>query len=90
MLFRSRIYATGKSFKPKGVEDDALETTAVLSLGLGSIGMIGSRLVGVKGTVESIARVFDVLGSKQARQWAAPVIGVLSALLFLRSLRALS
>lgn len=85
-----RIYATGKSFKPKGVEDDALETTAVLSLGLGSIGMIGSRLVGVKGTVESIARVFDVLGSKQARQWAAPVIGVLSALLFLRSLRALS
>lgn len=80
-----RIYATGKSLKPKGAEDDSLETTAVLSLGLGSIGMIGSRLVGVKGTVESIARVFDLLGSKQARQWAAPVIGVLSAFLSLSS-----
>lgn len=64
--------------KAVAIEDDTLETGALVSLGLGSIGMIGSRMIGVKGTVESIARVFDMLGSKQARQWAAPVVAVLS------------
>jgi len=40
--------------------------------------MIGSQMIGLKGALDSIARVCDVLGSKQAREWVAPVIAVLT------------
>lgn len=74
-----RLYNQGKKLGPKSVvEDDALEKGALISLGMGGIGMIGSRLIGIKGTVEGISRVFEVLGSKTARKWAAPVIAILS------------
>ncbi|KAL8290557.1 hypothetical protein RQP46_002815 [Phenoliferia psychrophenolica] len=68
----------GSGSGKKQVEDDTLETGAIVSLGLGGMGMIGSRLIGVKGTLDSVTRVMDILGSKQAREWAAPVIGVLT------------
>ncbi|KAI5476169.1 transmembrane GTPase fzo1 [Pseudohyphozyma bogoriensis] len=67
-----------KSGKKKTLEEEeAIESgVALVSLGLGSVGMIGSRMVGVKGTLDSIVRVFEMLGSKEAREWAAPVIAV--------------
>ncbi|KAK4700542.1 hypothetical protein P7C70_g5705, partial [Phenoliferia sp. Uapishka_3] len=77
-----RIYSPGGSAKGKakkvGEDDDAIETGALVSLGVGGMGMIGSRLIGVKGTLDSVQRVMEILGSKQAREWAAPVIGVLT------------
>ncbi len=60
-------------------DDDALETGALVSLGVGSIGMIGSRLIGIKGTLASVTRALEVLGSPEARKWAGPVVGVLTA-----------
>lgn len=79
-----KIYsATGKpSLGPKNADDDALETGALISLGVGGMGMIGSRLIGIKGTVESISKILEMLGSKQARAWAGPVIGLLSTFFF--------
>lgn len=65
--------------QPKaGGEDDIVEKGTIVGLGLGSVGMIGSRLIGIRGTMSSLTRVIEVLGSKQARKWAGPVIGVLS------------
>ncbi|KAM0790165.1 hypothetical protein ACM66B_005484 [Microbotryomycetes sp. NB124-2] len=62
----------------KAAEDDSLETSAILGLGIGSIGMLGGRVVGVKGTLDSVTRFFEMLGSDKARRWAGPVFGVLS------------
>ena len=68
----------GKAHK-KLLEDDVVEKGTVIGLGLGSIGMVGSRIIGIKGTMGSVTRIIEMLGSKQARKWAGPVIGVLSA-----------
>lgn len=78
-----KIYALG-GWGGNGKEDevDSLETGAIVSLGIGGIGMVGSRLVGVKGAMDSVVRVWEVLGSKQAREWAAPVVAVLSESFF--------
>ena len=64
--------------QPKAIEDDIVEKGTIVGLGLGSVGMIGSRLIGIRGTMSSLTRIIEVLGSKQARKWAGPVIGVLS------------
>ncbi|KAL8287388.1 hypothetical protein RQP46_003840 [Phenoliferia psychrophenolica] len=69
---------SGSGKKQVEVEDDTLETGAIVSLGLGSIGIIGSKLVGLTGTLDSVTRVMDVLVSKQAREWAAPFVAVLT------------
>ncbi|GAA5842792.1 hypothetical protein JCM11251_001492 [Rhodosporidiobolus azoricus] len=69
--------ARGK--KQKSIEDDVVETGAIVGLGLGSLGMVGSRVIGIKGTMESLTKIVEMLGSKQARKWAGPVIGVLTA-----------
>lgn len=70
---------TSRKSRKGAEEDDALETGALVSLGVGSIGMIGSRLIGIKGTLASVTRALEVLGSPEARKWAGPVIGVLTA-----------
>ncbi|KAK4046696.1 mitofusin [Microbotryomycetes sp. JL201] len=62
----------------KAAEDDPLETSAILGLGIGSIGMLGGRVIGVKGTLDSLTRFFEMLGSDKARRWAGPVFGVLT------------
>jgi mitofusin len=64
----------------KSVTEDveAAGALSVVSLGVGAITMFGSRAVGVRGFVEAVARVADILGSPHARKWAGPVIGVLS------------
>ncbi|KWU42182.1 hypothetical protein RHOSPDRAFT_21709 [Rhodotorula sp. JG-1b] len=64
--------------QPKAIEDDIVEKGTIVGLGLGSVGMIGSRLIGIRGTMSSLTRIIEVLGSKQARKWAGPVIGVLT------------
>lgn len=60
------------------IEAETAGALSVVSLGVGAVTMFGSRAVGVKGLVDSIARVCEVFGSAQARKWAAPVVGVLS------------
>ncbi|GJN92821.1 hypothetical protein Rhopal_005859-T1 [Rhodotorula paludigena] len=62
----------------KLLEDDVVEKGTIVGLGLGSIGMVGSRIIGIKGTMGSLTRIIEMLGSKQARKWAGPVIGVLT------------
>ncbi|KAK4048165.1 mitofusin [Microbotryomycetes sp. JL221] len=62
----------------KAAEDDPLETSAIVGLGIGSIGMLGGRVIGVKGTLDSLTRFLEMLGSEKARRWAGPLLGVLT------------
>ncbi|BGP18104.1 hypothetical protein JCM10213_001417 [Rhodosporidiobolus nylandii] len=71
-------FLPGSSGKGKSAEEDVVETGAIVGLGLGSLGMVGSRVIGIKGSMDSLNRIVQVLGSKQARKWAGPVIGVLT------------
>lgn len=76
-----RLYSHGASLKPgqKAIEsDDVVEKGTLVGLGLGSLGMVGSRVIGIKGTMESLNKILQIVGSKTARRWAGPVIGVLS------------
>ena len=61
--------------------DDVVEKGTLVGLGLGSLGMVGSRVIGIKGTMESLNKIVQLVGSKAARKWAGPVIGVLSTFL---------
>ncbi|GAA6004255.1 hypothetical protein JCM10207_002507 [Rhodosporidiobolus poonsookiae] len=76
-----RMHSHGNALrgkKHKAIEDEVVETGTIVGLGLGSLGMVGSRVIGIKGAMESLSRMVEVLGSKQARKWAGPVIGVLT------------
>ncbi|GAA5866904.1 hypothetical protein JCM8547_003912 [Rhodosporidiobolus lusitaniae] len=84
MYSHSSAFRGGKTAKksltsssPSG-EEDLVETGTIVGLGLGSLGMVGSRVIGIKGTMQSLSRMVEVLGSKQARKWAGPAIGVLT------------
>lgn len=69
----------GKQKRVKSVEEEVVETGTIVGLGLGSLGMVGSRVIGIKGTMQSLGRIVDVLGSPSARKWAGPALGVISA-----------
>ncbi|GAA6063265.1 hypothetical protein JCM10212_004999 [Sporobolomyces blumeae] len=69
---------SSSSSKHKMIEDDVVEKGTIVGLGLGSIGMVGSRFIGIKGTMESLNKIVQLVGSKTARKWAGPVIGVLT------------
>lgn len=67
-----------RAIKASQHEDDSLETSTILGLGIGSIGMLGGRVIGVKGTLDSLTRFLEMLGSDKVRKWAGPVFGVLT------------
>ncbi|KAH8919637.1 hypothetical protein BT69DRAFT_1352952, partial [Atractiella rhizophila] len=60
------------------VEEADAGTLSVVSLGVGAFTMFGSRAIGVRGFVEGVSRFAEILGSKHARKWAGPVVGVLT------------
>ncbi|GAA6053936.1 hypothetical protein JCM3770_004630 [Rhodotorula araucariae] len=68
----------GRKHTAKLVDDDVVEKGTIVGLGLGSVGMVGSRIIGIKGTMGSLTRLVEMLGSKQAKKWAGPVLGVLT------------
>ncbi|GAA5917836.1 hypothetical protein JCM5296_006616 [Sporobolomyces johnsonii] len=76
-----RMYSHGNALRGKqhkAIEDDVVEKGTLVGLGLGSLGMVGSRVIGIKGTMESLSKIVEMLGSKAARKWAGPVIGVIT------------
>ncbi|GAA5909137.1 hypothetical protein JCM6882_001200 [Rhodosporidiobolus microsporus] len=76
-----RMHSHGNALrgkKQRTIEEDVVETGTIVGLGLGSLGMVGSRVIGIKGTMESLSKIVEMLGSKQAKKWAGPVIGVLT------------
>lgn len=67
----------GSSSKKTDEEDKAL--VSGMSLGIGALTLVGSNSLGVKTAVEAFVRVTDILGSRAARRWAAPVLLLLGA-----------
>ena len=47
----------------------------VASVGLGALTMIGGQALGVRGLIEGIVRVTDLLGNENTRKWVAPIVG---------------
>ena len=47
----------------------------IVSVGLGALTMVSGQAFGVRGLIEGIVRVTDLLSNENARQWAAPVVG---------------
>jgi mitofusin len=48
---------------------------SVASVGVGALTMMGGQAIGVRGLVEGVLRVTDLLGNETTRKWAAPVLG---------------
>lgn len=65
-----------------GTEKDELTISSsvpsalsVVSMGVGALTMVGGQAVGVRGLIEGILRITDLVGNETTRQWAAPVLG---------------
>lgn len=53
-------------------------TLGVASVGLGALTMIGGQALGVRGLIEGIVRVTDLLSNEDARKWVAPIVGAVT------------
>ncbi|KAK7689904.1 hypothetical protein QCA50_006543 [Cerrena zonata] len=66
------------SDKKTAEEDPSLTALSVASVGLGALTMVGGKTLGVRGVIEGVVRMTDLIGNETARKWAAPVIGALA------------
>ena len=66
---------------PREGKSEKEETSLVpsMSIGLGALTLVGSRSLGIKTAIEAFVRLTDILGSRAARRWAAPVLLLVSA-----------
>ena len=66
--------------KQPGSEEESASPTALglVSVGVGALTMVGGQALGVRGVIEGIVRVTDLLGNETARKWAAPVVGAVT------------
>lgn len=86
-----RIYTSSSAKKALTAPEDEggeLAAVSVVSVGVAALGMFGSRVIGIKGAVEAVASVLDILGSQAARKWAGPVVGIFCASLVVDRARA--
>lgn len=60
---------------------EAGSALSVVSLGVGAVTMFGTKVVGLKSVIEALTSLTEVLGSKAARKWAAPLAALASLLL---------
>jgi len=50
----------------------------VASVGLGALTMVGGQALGVRGLIEGVVRVSDLLSNENARKWVAPIVGAVT------------
>ena len=50
----------------------------VASVGLGALTMIGGQALGVRGLIEGVVRVTDLLSNETTRKWVAPIFGAVT------------
>ena len=50
----------------------------VASVGLGALTMIGGQALGVRGLIEGVVRVTDLLSNENTRKWVAPIAGAVT------------
>jgi len=50
----------------------------IVSVGLGALTMVGGQTLGVRGIIEGVMRVTDLLGNENTRKWVAPILGAVT------------
>jgi mitofusin len=72
-------FGDGKQ-QPGLEEEESASPTALglVSVGVGALTMVGGQALGIRGVIEGIVRVTDLLGNETARKWAAPVVGAVT------------
>jgi len=50
----------------------------VTSIGLGALTMIGGRALGIRGLIEGVVRVTDLLSNEDTRKWIPPIVGAIT------------
>jgi len=58
--------------------DSSPGALSVLGVGVGALTMVGGQAVGVRGVIEGVVRLGDLLGNETARKWALPVVGAVA------------
>ena len=64
-----------------GKDLDTVSTPTALgvaSVGFGALAMVGGQALGVRGIIEGVVRVTDLLSNEDTRKWVAPVIGAVT------------
>jgi mitofusin len=61
-------------------DDESVSTLGIVSVGLGTVSVIGGgKVFGIRGVIESIARICDIFSNERSRRWAVPVLGIATA-----------
>ena len=47
---------------------------SIISVGVGTLTIVGGKTLGAQGIMEGIVDITDLLGNETARKWATPVI----------------
>lgn len=63
----------------EGEEEKGTSVIGIASVAIGMVTMIGGQSIGLRGFVEGVMHVTNVLADENARKWGAPVLGVLAA-----------
>lgn len=60
----------------EGKEDITTPTAlGLVSIGIGALTMISGQAIGLRGLIEGVVRVADILDNESTRKWVAPVLG---------------
>jgi mitofusin len=59
--------------------DAATGALSLVSVGFGALTLVGGQTLGLRGALEGLVRIGDLLGNSTARKWAIPVLGLCAA-----------
>ena len=63
----------------EGEEEKGTSALGIASVAIGVVTMIGGQSIGLRGFVEGVMHITNVLADENARKWGAPVLGALAA-----------
>ena len=63
----------------EGEEEKGPTAIGVISVAIGVVTMVGGQSIGLRGFVEGVMHLTNVLSDENARKWAAPILGALAA-----------
>jgi mitofusin len=68
-------FGNGKEDSLDSDDSSIPSALSVVSVGIGALTMVGGQAMGVRGLIEGIVRITDLVGNETTRKWAAPVLG---------------
>jgi mitofusin len=63
----------------EGEEEKGTSVMGIASVAIGMVTMIGGQSIGLRGFVEGVMHVTNVLADENARKWGVPVLGALAS-----------